>query len=180
MEDPDLSLPGSSKDSYRPSIPEGVQGEAVGGGEVRENFLQRISTAWATDVASVRKVVQRLVAEKLTADETSEFLAEARAHLDNPARDPHGPFSGLERAAFPIGAACTAHRVAAWRKRRAKLKPPRTFVVECSGDGCGAKFDVPSETKAKGVTCGRCGTRTRLVSENEMCGELVKRVGGGE
>ncbi len=184
--DPDLSLPSLSKALHRPSIPEGVQGEAErreGGTEVRENFLQRISTEWTTDVASVRKVVQRCVAANFSQDELSEFLADARAHLAQPARDAHGPFSGLERAAFPIGAACTPHRFAAWRKRRsttpASSRASTSFIdVTCA---CGAQQSARVRENTKAVRCMKCGERIEIApSEDVAIAELVKRAGGSD
>jgi len=118
---PDL---GPSLDLKRPSVREGYgEGHARTGDvqpspEVRGSDVQWIRAQWAVSGTIAHQMLTKLTGEiGLSRREVREYLSAAR-------RGTHAAFHGLDKANYPLGAACTLERVTPWRDSRARARPP--------------------------------------------------------
>jgi hypothetical protein len=119
--DPDLSSDRDPIDQrVRPSgeVQEGTDARTEGN-EVRQSDVQWIAEQWRVSGTIAHRMAAKLLELGLERRELREYLEAAR-------RGTHTAFIGLERAEYPLGAACTSERVDPWRASRA----PRPKVVD--------------------------------------------------
>ena len=120
--DPDLSLESRSMDQrVRPSgeVQEGTDARTGEGEcpEVRSSDVQWIAEQWRVSGTVAHQMVKRLLALGLSRRDVREYLEAAR-------RGTHSAFAGLEKANYPLGAACTRERVEPWRASRPQAPRP--------------------------------------------------------
>ena len=123
--DPDLSLD-HDPETHASVRPEGVQGERAtadgrtevqGIPEVRGADVQWLVELWGDGIsgAIARQMLTRLFALGLSRRDARDFLADAK-------RGAHVAFAALDKAQFPLGAACSAERVERWCLARARAR----------------------------------------------------------
>jgi hypothetical protein len=143
---------------------------------VRGSDVQWIGAQWAVSGTIAHQMLTKLTGEiGLSRREVREYLSDAR-------RGTHAAFHGLDKANYPLGAACTLERVQPWRASRAPRPAPEIASTERRAPRgvpceCGATLRVP-HAKSVNVQCRVCGVTTFVAANmGEVLGELVKRVG---
>ncbi len=91
--------------------------EVQGIPEVRGADVQWLVELWGDGIsgAIARQMLTRLFALGLSRRDARDFLADAK-------RGAHVAFAALDKAQFPLGAACSAERVERWCLARARAR----------------------------------------------------------
>jgi hypothetical protein len=119
--------PPTLPNDHRPSVT--VQPSTDGRtADYRASDVTRITLQWAVTGTiahqSLRKLAEAGLERRL-----------ALAYLDAAKRGVHPAFGGLDRAQYPLGAACSGERVAAWLTTQAPRFAPRSPVETFSPGG---------------------------------------------